>query len=160
MPLAHQASAASQAMSIGILVVVVLLLVWLWYERRLRGLGVELSAEDATHFTRQDVRRGLVAVILGIVGLGIFADSLVEPRTAGRANPLFLLIWLSIFLLLAALPVLAAIDWLATRRYARRQIRALAQERMEILREELRLRSHGESGSNGPVDPLGDSATS
>ncbi len=158
MPLAQQTAAASLAMSIGILVVVALLLAWLWYERRLRGF--DLSEQDAAHFASQDLRRSVVALLLGAVGLGIFADSWIEPRIGGHTNPLFLLNWLAVFILLCALPVLAVLDWLATRRYARRHFNALARERMDILREELRARSYGRGGTNGSPDSLGDSATS
>src|SRR5689334_13020451 len=98
MPLAQRAAAASVTMSIVIFVVVALLLLWLWYERRQRGS--DLSEEDTEHFARQDLRRALIALILGAVGLGIFADSRMDPRPAGRPNVVFLVMWVGVFVLL------------------------------------------------------------
>lgn len=156
MPPGNQVANASLVMSIGILVVVGLLLCWLWYDRRHRD--DELSHADAVHFRHQDRRRLVVAVILGLVALGILVDSRLEPRINGRANPLFLLLWVGVFFLLGALPVLATFDWLATRRYARRQFQALARERVEILRDELRAQSYGRGRTDGPGESLGDPA--
>ena len=50
----------------------------------------------------------------------------VPPVVARRANPLFLKLWLAVFVLVLVLLALALMDWVATRLYARRQRRALA----------------------------------
>ena len=64
----------------------------------------------------------------------------VETWVGGRANPLFLTIWLAVIILLVILLALAFFDWLATRRYAHRQRSSMARERLEILRETFRRR--------------------
>lgn len=149
MPLAQRTEVVSLVLSIGVGVVALLLAAWLWYERRLRD--PELSDEDAAHFARQDVRRGAVAVILLLIAAGLSIGSRVEPRAAGRANQTFVLVWLGVSVLILVLLLLATFDWIATRTYARRHIRALARERSEIIRDEVRRRAAEHKGRNGAV---------
>jgi hypothetical protein len=142
MPRAWGTAPVSLALSIGILAVAVRLAFWLWSDRRQRE--PELSAADTFHFARQDRRRGLVVVILLLLAVGISVGSRIDPKLVGRRT--FALIWLSVSVLLLFLLVLAMFDWLATRIYARRHLRALAKERVEILRDELRRRAYRNNG--------------
>jgi uncharacterized membrane protein len=147
MPLAQRTAAVSLALSIGIVAVAIVLLIWLWYERRDRD--PDLAEDDATHFARQDFRRALVAVILLVLALIIFVGSTMEAKVAGRTNVVFLLLWLSAFVLILMLLLLAMFDWLATRLYARRHLQQLARERLEILREEQQRLSSLKEERNG-----------
>jgi len=155
MLLDHRTEAVSLALSIGIVAVAAGLLLWLWLQRRDRD--TDLSPADARHFARQDVRRTLVAIVLLVLAFIIFFGSPMEAKVNGRANRVFVGLWLSAFALVFILLLLAMLDWLATRFYARRHIQQLARERLEILREEqqrLALRKASQSGSD---HPLGDS---
>jgi len=155
MPLAQRTAAVSLALSIGIVAVAGLLFFWLWSQRQTRD--PDLPDADARHFARQDLRRASVSVVLLVLALIIFVGSPMEAKVAGRANLNFILIWLTAFLLIFMLLLLAAIDWFATRVYARRHFQQLARERLEILLEEQRrLRSlHGErNGTAALLDEL------
>ena len=154
MPLAQRTAAVSLALSIGIVAVAIVLLIWLWYERRERD--PDLSEDDAKHFKRQDFRRGLVALILLILAFEIFVGSPMEPKVGGRKNYTFLLIWLSAFALVLGLLLLAMLDWLGTRLYARRHLQQLARERLEILRQEQRQHAPPDESRNGAGAHLDD----
>ncbi len=144
MPPAHESAAVSLAISVGVAAVAVLLGLRQWHERRLRES--DLSEADASHFARQDLRRGMGVVVMLLLAAGLSAGARVEPRLAGRANPLFIQLWLGVFLLILILLILAVLDWLSTRLYARRHVRAMARERLEILRDEYKLRQQWELG--------------
>lgn len=154
MPVDHRTAVASLTMSLAVGAVAVALALWLWYERRNRS--DELSPEDHHHFRRQDIRRGLVSLILLLIAVGLSAGSRIAPKVEGRTNLLFVEIWLGVFVLILALLVLAFFDWVATRIYARRQFRALAKERLEILRDELSRRPRPREGLNGLGDHFGE----
>jgi hypothetical protein len=127
-----------QILALGMVVVVVGLLAWQMLDIRRRE--PDLSEEDRYHFRRQDVRRGVVAVVMLALAAGIYLGSHTPHRLHGRPNPLYLEIWVVVFGLLILLLALALIDWLATRRYARRHRSAIVREGLSILREEMRLR--------------------
>lgn len=154
MPLAQPTAAVSLALSIGIVAVAIVLSIWLWYERRVRD--PDLSAADARHFKRQDFRRGTVALILLILAWEIYVGSPMEPKVGGRKNYAFFVIWLSAFALILSLLLLAMLDWLATRLYARRHLQQLSRERLEILREQQRQSTPAphEESRNGRGNPL------
>jgi hypothetical protein len=139
MPMSQQAAVVSLALSLGVAAVAVLLGWRQWQERRRRE--PELTPADSRHFARQDLRRGLGVLVLALLAVGLAAGSRVEPRVAARTNPLFIPLWLGILGLSFVLLVLALLDWLATRLYARRHVRAIARERLAILRDELRRRA-------------------
>ncbi|AGA26009.1 hypothetical protein [Singulisphaera acidiphila] len=157
MPLAQRTAAVSLALSIGIVAVAIVLLIWLWYERRERD--TELSEHDARHFKRQDFRRALVALILLVLAFEIFVGSPMEPIVRGRKNYAFFVIWLSAFALILGLLLLAMLDWLATRLYARRHLQQLARERLEILREEQQKDAPRDGSLNGSGAHLDDLPT-
>ena len=150
---------SSAALAIGLACVAGLLLLWQWLEGRRRG--ADLSDDDAAHFARQSWRRGIVAGVMVLLAVGVFVGSRLDPRDAvGRPNVRYLQTWLGVFLLVFILFVLAVADWLATRRYARRQRYAIVREGLEILKDEMRLRLRpgpgGPTGSEGGQPPVGD----
>lgn len=155
MPPIDRAVGISLFLSIGIAIVAACLALWLWYERRQRD--PDLSDVDLRHFMRQDLRRISVSVALLLLAVGIPWGSRLEPRIAGRINARFFVVWLAIFVLILVLLGLALVDWLATRLYARRHFQALARERLEILRDEVKRRSLHRNERNGSGDPIGNS---
>lgn len=131
--------AYSLILSIAVASVALLLWAWQRFERNRRvPVG---SPEDNRHFRRQDVRRTIVAAVMGILAIGIYVGSRMETRVAGRPNLQFVETWIGIFLLILALLVLAMIDWFATRGYAFRHRSAILQEGIEILKDELRAKA-------------------
>ena len=151
MPPAQQTAAVSLAISIGVTFIAVALGLRQWHERRQRE--TDLSGLDASHFVRQDLRRGLGVVVMLLLAVGLSAGSRLDPRLGGKANPVFVDVWLGVFLLILILLGLAVLDWVATRLYARRHRRAMARERLEILRDEVKLHRQLDTGdglSDGP----------
>ncbi len=120
-----------------------------WWDRRTRKPG--LFVNDHRHFVLQDIRRTVGIVCLALLSPGLYFGSRVpvfvgEPGPPGQPAPahpvlhpnrVFLGIWLAVFVLLAILLALALVDWIATRRYARRQRNAMSLERLDLLREGL-----------------------
>ena len=122
----------------GMIAVVAALLGWQWAERRHRS--VDHSEQDRAHFTRQDVRRWVVAGVLTLLAFGVYLGSGMPYRRDGRPNLAFLEIWTLIFVLLLVLVGLALLDWVATRNYANRHRTQMVREGISILRDELRTR--------------------
>lgn len=155
MRLAEEA-VASLVLSASLVVIAIALAAWLLYERRHRE--THLSRDDAVHFARQDARRAAVALILGILAVGIFVGSRVSPVADRRMNPYFAQIWLAVSALVFALLVLAMVDWSATRAYARRHFRELARERLDFLSGELGRRTANDRNGDASAGHAGDSA--
>ncbi len=124
-------------LALGMIGVVAGLVYWQWADRR--GRGEDLSDEDRSHFTRQDWRRGVVALLMAIVAVGVYVGSTLPSLANGRPNLTFVAIWLGIFILILVLVVLALFDWLATQRYARRHRDAIVREGMRVFHDEIRL---------------------
>ena len=121
-----------------------------WRDRRRRD--VDLAGAEAVYHTRQDVRRWLGVFVMVLLALGLAVGTRIPHIVRGRTNPLFVQVWLGVFLLIFALLLLALLDWFATRRYAYRHRRAMLQERDETLRDVLRPRSYPNNGRGGPAD--------
>lgn len=132
----------------GLVVLVSAGLAWREWSDRLDRAD-NLSPEDARHFGHQDARRTLGLVVLVLLAAGLVVGSRVPPKLGGQTNPQFLLIWLGVFLLIFLLLTLAMIDWVALRLFARRHRNQILRERIEILREEARLKKSRETGGNG-----------
>jgi hypothetical protein len=172
-------ASTSLMLSIAIATVAVLLGWRQWWEHRERAGS--LSDADRRHFLRQDLRRTIGVLLMGILALGIYLGSRIPPRISdfpldadfrealravagawvvtwvnGQANPRFVAIWLVMFVVLGILLALALFDWRATRRYARRQRQALAGERLEILRETFQQRDTQRNGLPHEPGPDGD----
>jgi len=141
MPNAPDIAVASLALASFILLVVGLLGWREWSDRR--GRPDDLGAEDAGHFADQDRRRYLGLIILCLLAIGVVVGSGMPARLGNRANPPFVAIWLAVFALISILLTLALSDWIALRRYARRQRREIHRERLEILQDEARRRDAG-----------------
>jgi hypothetical protein len=136
------------ALSLGLAATGLGLLLWQWAESRRRSH--ELSAEDVSHFARQDVRRWVVAGLMVMLSAGVYLGSRMPPRLNGNPNVRFLEVWLWVILLVLVLLVLALVDWLATRRYARRHRVALLREGLDILRSG---RGHAAGPGPSPGEP-------
>jgi O-antigen/teichoic acid export membrane protein len=83
------------------------------------------------------------------LGLLILVGSQTSHKVGARPNPVFIAVWLIVTGLVVVLLVLAALDWQATRRYARRHRSAIVREGMELLKEEMRRRSAPPPDGNG-----------
>jgi UDP-N-acetylmuramyl pentapeptide phosphotransferase/UDP-N-acetylglucosamine-1-phosphate transferase len=118
----------------------------LLHERRRRE--TDLSDEDRTHFSRQDLRRGIGVAVLLVIAVGVLFGSRIAPSIAGHANLQFVWVWIAVMVLVLVLVTLALFDSLATRRYAMRHRRAMARELSEIARSAPR---HNDIERNGPV---------
>jgi len=138
MPPATAGVSEGLAMSAGVLAVTAMLAWMQWREQK--SQDDDLSVDDAHYFARRNQRRNLGTSILGLIGAGMFAGSLFDPRANRWA---FLITWLAIGGLVCVLLVLAMFDWTANRAYARRHIRLLAAERRAILEVELKRRALG-----------------
>jgi hypothetical protein len=123
----------------GVALVAVALLGWVWMDRRQRPS--ELSEEDRAHFVSQEIRRSVVATAMFLLAVGIYFGSRIETKRDGRPNAWFIAIWLAVFALVIVLLTLALVDWVSTRRYARRQRQTILREGLQILGEELRRRA-------------------
>jgi hypothetical protein len=133
MLIAQDLTSSGVLMSTGIMMIAFFLGLRQWYESRDRDPN--LSDFDRTYFSRQDLRRGLGVAIMLILALGIWIGARMEPLIAGKANMTFVQVWLVVIVLILVLLVVAMLDWLATRLYARRLRRSIARERIELLRE-------------------------
>jgi hypothetical protein len=154
-------AAVSLILSIAVASIAVALGARQWSERATRE--ADLSADDRKHFLRQDLRRWIGVALMLILAVGIFVGSRmaptvatvpleagareswqalagpwVEPLVLRRANLRFVAVWVGLLVLIPALLALALFDWLATRRYAQRQQRSMARQRLEILRHTFR----------------------
>ncbi|HZW32994.1 MAG TPA: hypothetical protein VFF52_19925 [Isosphaeraceae bacterium] len=170
---------SSLVLSIAVAAIAVALGARQWFERAAREPS--LPSEDRKHFARQDLRRWIGVALMLILAVGIFAGSRIppsvpafpmeegvrqgwqalagawiEPVILSRVNLRFVLVWTGLILLLPALLVLALFDWLATRRYAQRQRRSMAHQRIEILRQTLRPADSHHNGYLLDHDPDGD----
>jgi hypothetical protein len=156
MPPPQQAEVASLVLSAAVVLIAGFLGVRQFFDRRSRE--PDLSEADARHFVRQDVRRALGVGVMLLLAVGLVIGSRLEPRIAGRTNPRFVQVWLGVFFLIFVLLILAMLDWIATRVYARRHRREIFDERIEILRDEFRRRADRDSGKgNGrPWDERGE----
>lgn len=124
-----------------------------WVERMNRASG--LSEADRDYFRRKDRRRLLGTTILGVIGVGMFVGSLIDFRANKAAGQRFVVIWIGVALLVCISLILALIDWVATRDFAIRHRRELAEARRVLFDQELRLRSlgpHATGGPNGSVE--------
>ena len=126
---------ASLALALMILGVAVLLGYREWLDRQSRP--ADLAEDDLAHFQRRDRRRSWGLSILCILALGIVVGSRTPVRSGLHANPWFLGIWLSIFGLIFALLLLALLDWVDLRRYARRKKLAIGREHLPDLQAQI-----------------------
>ena len=128
-----------------------------WRDFRSRPAG--LSPKDESHFARQDLRRLLGTICLALIAVALIVGGRMPARVNGRANQEFIQIWSGILALMVILVLLALLDWISTRLYARRHRQRLADEGLSIVEAELRVRvairraQLRERGSNGHPTP-------
>jgi hypothetical protein len=134
MPPATDLSSANLALAAGVTLVAMFLGLRQWYERNTRE--TDLSEADCSHFTRQDWRRGLGVGVMFVLALILLVGSYLEPKVRGKANVLFLEVWIIVLVLLVVLLLLATLDWVATRLYASRHRDALLREQTHSLRQQ------------------------
>jgi hypothetical protein len=151
MPIDPDLASSGVLMSTGIALIAVFLGLRQWYESRAREPN--LSDLDRTYFFRQDLRRGLGVAIMLILALGIWIGASMEPLIAGKANLAFVQVWLVVSLLILVLLVLALLDWLATRLYARRLRQSIARERIDLLRQVFRNRKSASADGDPSSEP-------
>jgi hypothetical protein len=107
-----------------------------WYERRARPES--MSPEDRAYFASQDLRRKLGVGTMVAIALLIGAGSYVPPRSTGRVNLLFVILWMTVLALILVLLVLALLDLAATRSYTLRQRREMIRESIDAIRHDAR----------------------
>jgi hypothetical protein len=136
--MAVAATGANEALVVasGVIIVAVVLGARQWRSRQ--GRTNDLSAVDARHFRRQDVRRLMNSAIMVVIAIGLVAGTRLNPLHGQLERRAFLLVWLAVTILLCVLLILALVDWVATRSYATRQRRALLGELSTSLATELR----------------------
>jgi uncharacterized membrane protein len=149
MPGADDIPWASVGLAAGLCLIALFLGLREWYERKARE--VELSPADHHHFRHQDTRRRLGVGVLLAIALLALAGSRIQPRAPGRANVLFVALWLLVLSLILVLLGLALADLLATRAYSRRQRRQMLRESIDAIRRQAATRSRGPT--DGPTDP-------
>lgn len=161
----------SLALSLFVAAVAALLGLHLWWERRTRD--DRLADADRRHFLYQDLRRGFGLVLMAALAVGIYvgsrmatfavvrrdtglrdtvdvaAGAIIQAALETHPNRRFVGVWLGVFGSTVLLLALALLDWIATRRYARRHRVAILRERLEILRETLR---HADTNGDGLAD--------
>jgi hypothetical protein len=147
----------SLALAVLIVISALGLAAHLWWERGRRGS--DLPAIERKHFLSQDLRRAFGILLMAFLGAGIYIGSRLPTRiivseAEAHPNRRFLAVWLAVFASIILLLGLAVIDWISTRRYARRQREAMNQERIEILAETLRHTKAADDGqANGSPYP-------
>ena len=95
-----------------------------------------------------------------MLAIGLAVGTRMDHMVRGRTNPLFVQLWLGVFLLIFALLLLGLLDWFATRRYAYKHRRAMLREHDETLRDVLprvpiriMVEEFGGPGRRAPPDP-------
>lgn len=153
MPRADDIPSASLGLAAGLSLIALFLALREWYERKAREQY--LSPADELHFWHQDVRRRLgVGVLIAIAVLAL-AGSRIEPRAAGRANLVFVVLWLAVLTLIVVLLGLALADLLATRSYARRHRGEMLRESIEAIRQQASARARNEENGSHDAPPSG-----
>lgn len=121
-----------------------------WSDRRRRD--IDLTGAEAVYYSRQDLRRWLGVLVMTLLAVGLGVGTRIPHLVGGRTNPMFVQVWLGVFLLIFALLLLALLDWFATRHYAYRHRREILHERDETLRDVMRPRTYPSNGRTGSED--------
>ena len=136
------------AIAAGVLALTVIFVWKQWVERRDRETN--LSSDDARYYRRKDIRRFFGTSILGLIGIGMVAGSLLNPKT--QKLP-FLWVWLGVGALVLLSILLAFLDWFANFLFAARHRRLLIEERLGLIEEEFRQRAAGSNGHGETTVP-------
>jgi hypothetical protein len=133
---ARDLASDSLLISCGLVLIAAFLGLRQWYESRARE--ADLADDDRVYFRRQDRRRALGVAIILVLAAGLSLGSRMPLKLQGQANIAFVEVWAGVIALIVVLMILAMIDLLATRRYAQRQRRSMAQERIRLIRDAIR----------------------
>jgi hypothetical protein len=128
--------------ALGILLVAIFLGLWQWFDRRSRDPHPD--PKDLAFFQRQDQTRYIGVAVMVAVALFLIVGS--SHALELYSTKLLALVWLIVCVLIVLLLALAVFDGIATHRYARRQHKALAQERAKLMLEAL-----GRTGSSDSI---------
>jgi small-conductance mechanosensitive channel len=156
MPLAAplDASGLASLLMAGVVLAAAAFLGWRQW-RDVRSRPPSLSPRDEGHFARQDLRRLLGTIILVLIAAAMALGAWIPDRVGGRVNQTFINLWAGVALMMVVLLVLALLDWISTRVYARRLRRRLTDEGLSIVEDELRARialqiaQRRQEGTNG-----------
>jgi hypothetical protein len=148
MPIAVAGATESLILAAGVLAVAAYFAWRQWVERRRRG--TQATRDDAIHFIRQDARRFLGSVLMALVAVGLCVGTRIDVRAGPSQRLLFSATWLGVIALVGLLLILAMLDWLATRAYARRHRRALLAERLAVIEQERRRLAGRRDGRGEP----------
>ncbi len=141
MPLAPalDASGVASLLMAGLVLAAAAFLGWRQW-RDVQSRPPALSPRDEGHFARQDLRRLLGTIILVLIAAALAVGAWIPDRVGGQVNKTFVNLWAGVALMMVVLLVLALLDWISTRVYARRQRRRLTDEGLAIVEDELRAR--------------------
>jgi hypothetical protein len=122
----------------------------LWIVRDRRRRSVELADADRAYFRQRDVRRSVCSVLLGLIGVLMILSTRIDVHAGRTQARLWVWAWLVVLGLLAAVLLLAGLDWVANSRYALRHRRALLSEQRELLADLARARQQGTAAQSRP----------
>ena len=111
----------------------------------------ELTPTDCEHFERQYIRRRNGSVVMILAGIIIFvAQNVVDHERSPR---IYAWLWIGVLLAVLWMVTLSLADLLAIRRYGRRHLQNLTQDRREMLRQQIaRIHSRGNGSVPRPPD--------
>ncbi len=118
----------------GILLVALFLGLWQWFDQKSRV--PDQFPDDREFFARQDRRRYFGVGVMSVLAFLLLL--LTSPVLQRRQFLIFAVGLVVVLALIVVLLVLAVLDGLATRRYARRHGRELAQEHAKIMLDVIR----------------------
>lgn len=145
MPAVDSSAIAGLVLGVAVFLVDLLLLFWLWRERR--GRPIDQSLEDRNHFNRQDLRRVLVVIVLAILSGALAFGTRIPSMAAGKPNPKFVQLWAGVIALILVLSILAMVDWISIRFYARRRRMELLEEGVGLIEQQRRAKQTSRSHS-------------
>jgi drug/metabolite transporter superfamily protein YnfA len=123
----------------GLVLVAAAFLAWRQW-RDVRTRPADLPPLDRNHFARQDLRRVVGTIVLALLGVAIAFGGQMPHMINGQANTKFIQLWAGVAFLIAALLMLAMLDWISTRLYFKRHRQRLTNEGLSIVEAELRLK--------------------
>lgn len=151
-------STAIAGLVLGVLLILVDLGLFAWLLRDRKSRPRSMSDDDVAHFSRQDLRRSVVLVVLLVLSAMLIWGSRLPNLIEGKPNSLFVQVWAAAIGLICLLLLIAFVDWVATRFYAKRRRLELLEEGIELINEQKRVRKQhasGDGGSNGHGDANG-----
>ncbi len=121
-----------------------------WLRREEEG-----EPEETRYFASRRVRRLAGALVMIMIGLAMGLGVWVDPRAGRLERQVWGWCWVVAMGLALVLLTLGMADWIALRRYAARQGKALAAERREVIAQERALRAKQKHAAGGDGEPGG-----